>query len=224
MLKIITIDGPASSGKGTIAKIVATKLGFDYLDSGAIYRSLAILALEHNVIDSAFPHSEITEIKLKELLSLVSNMTLSFIADKVMLNGNDISVAVRGETVGLAASNIAKIAEVRAKLLDFQRNFAKPPGLVTDGRDMGSVVFPNADLKIYLTSDAKVRAERRAMQLQTRGIYVKMTDILADIEMRDLQDKSRKNSPLVYDNSYKVLDNSDLTIDATVDQILRWFK
>ena len=223
MVKIITIDGPASSGKGTVAKIIAKKLGFNYLDSGAIYRTLAIAILNNGIISEAGLNTEISESGLLKILNLIETMQLTFINERVMLNNVDISDTLRAEKIGLLASNIAKIALIRTRLLGFQRDFVKNPGLVTDGRDMGSIVFPEANLKIYLTSDPLIRAQRRFTQLQSIGISVKIADILADVERRDLQDKSRKNAPLVYDNSYKVLDNSDLTIDETVSQILQWF-
>lgn len=223
MVKIITIDGPASSGKGTVAKIIAKKLGLAYLDSGAIYRALALMAMDSKVVDTSLLQAELSFAQVENILILIDNMNLSFVNGEAILNNKNVSEMIRGEAVGLVASFIAKIAQVRDKLLEFQRDFASEPGLVTDGRDMGSVVFPEASLKIYLTSEAEIRANRRVMQLQNNGVCAKMADILADIERRDVQDRSRASAPLMYDESYKVLDNSNLSIDDTVAQILEWF-
>lgn len=222
-MKILTIDGPASSGKGTVAKIIAEKLGFAYLDSGAIYRALALMVMDSKIVDTSLVYTELSLAQVENILILIDKMNLSFVNGDVILNNKNVSERIRGEAVGLVASFIAKIAKVRAKLLDFQRGFASGAGLVTDGRDMGSVVFPAATLKIYLTSNADVRANRRVMQLQNHGVCAKMADILTDIALRDAQDSSRVSAPLTYDGSYKILDNSDLSIDATVAQILEWF-
>lgn len=222
MGKIITIDGPASSGKGTVAKIIADKLGYVYLDSGSIYRALAFITLGNKIVDLDHTSDDLNAEQIKQIMCQIDNMKLSCLNGIVLVDGMDVTNDLRGEVVGMMASNIARIAEVRIKLLDFQRNFSRGNGLVTDGRDMGSVVFPGANLKVYLTSDANIRAERRFQQLQKTNKSVKIADILADIEMRDLQDRSRKSAPLAYDESYKVLDNSNLTIEETVNQILSW--
>lgn len=222
MGKIITIDGPASSGKGTVAKIIADKLGYTYLDSGSIYRALAFCTIGNGIVAVEHVSDGLSAEQIKQILALIDDMKLSCFNGLVLIDGMDVTNDLRGEVVGMMASNVASIPEVRTKLLEYQRDFAKGNGLVTDGRDMGSVVFPNADLKVYLTSDAAVRAGRRFEQLQKTNKSVKIADILADIEMRDLRDKSRKSAPLGYDESYKVLDNSRLTIEETVNQILGW--
>lgn len=209
---VITIDGPASSGKGTVAKIVAEKLGYHYLESGAIYRTLGLMSQQYCLSDN----------EVERLLQLIKTMDVQFKDWHTILNGEDVTDLLRDEKIGLLASKLAKIPEVRTAVLDFQREFATLPGLVTDGRDMGSVVFPNARLKIFLTASADVRAERRYKQLQLTDKSVTITAILRDIESRDLEDTKRKVAPLFYDDSFKFLDNSKLTIDETVNQILRW--
>ena len=211
-MKIITIDGPASSGKGTVAKILAKKLGFHYLESGVIYRALGLLAIKHKVQHDA----------IEKLQEIIKHMNLEFIDGKIILNKKDVTDLLRDENVGLAASSVGKIPEVREDLLDFQRNFAREPGLVTDGRDMGSVVFPYADLKVFLTAKPKTRAQRRFQQLQEMGVVANFTEILNDIVIRDEQDYKRSVAPLKHDASYKVLDNSDLTVDLTIAQIVKW--
>lgn len=211
---IITIDGPASSGKGTVAKLVARKLGFHYLDSGAIYRALGFMVIK----------AKISPDDIDGVVKLINNMNLSFIDDHIILNNEDVSDLLRSENVGMMASKIAKIPEVRARLLDFQRGFAMAPGLVTDGRDMGSVVFPSAELKIFLTASAQKRAERRYSQLQEYANSGTIEAILRDITARDKQDSERTVAPLSYDSTYKVLDNSDMSINETVETIVNWYK
>ena len=208
-VKIITIDGPASSGKGTVAKLLAKKLGYNYLDSGSIYRALALFILQKNVdIDD-----------VESICKLIDKMRLDFINGEVYLNDELVSDKLRDEKVGMFASKIASIGIVREKLLEFQRSFAKDFGLVTDGRDMGSVVFPRASLKIFLTASAEKRAQRRYKQLQESGKSAIIGVILEDITARDKQDSERGIAPLSYDSSFYVLDNSDLSIEQTVDKI-----
>lgn len=212
-MPIITIDGPASSGKGTVAKKVAGRLGFNYLDSGSIYRALGLMVINEQVEKS----------NTNAILKLIDHMDLSFVDDRVILNGQEETAALRTENVGMMASAIAKIPEVRTRLLDFQQSFDQAPGLVTDGRDMGSVVFPNADLKIFLTASAEKRALRRHSQLQKSSDSGTIGAILRDITARDKQDRERTASPLAYDSTYKVLDNSDLSVEETVQTVIDWF-
>lgn len=219
-MPIITIDGPASSGKGTVAKKVAQQLGFNYLDSGAIYRALALLVIRKLGICQ---DSSSNQLGTDAILKLIDTMDLVFLDGRVILNQQDETDALRLEDVGMMASTIGKIREVRARLLDFQRGFDKPPGLVTDGRDMGSVVFPQADLKIFLTASAEKRALRRHSQLQNSSDSGTIAAILRDITARDQQDRERSVAPLSYDHTYKVLDNSDLSIEETVQTILNWY-
>lgn len=215
MVPVITIDGPASSGKGTVAKLLAKGLGFHYLESGAIYRALG-LWVYRNYGDTSVGESQVVE--------LVSTMRLEFTDLGVILGGENVTDALREEFVGMLASKYGSIPEVRARLLQFQRDFAKEPGLVTDGRDMGSVVFPTAKLKVFLTASAEKRAERRYKQLQLFNKSVTIEAILQDIIARDEQDSNRSTAPLSYDSSFKVLDNSDLTIEETIAVISKWYQ
>jgi len=210
-MKIITIDGPASSGKGTVARLVAAKLGYNYLESGAIYRAVALAVQKCGVSSD----------DVAAMLAIIKTMVLEFAVDgTVLLSGENVTKLLRGEAVGMLASKIAALAAVRAELLQFQRNFATEPGLVTDGRDMGSVVFPQANLKIFLTASAEVRAERRWQELQFGDKSVTIAAILCDILQRDKDDSERVNAPLTYDESFVLLDNSQLSIDETVSRVL----
>lgn len=213
-MDIITIDGPASSGKGTVARIIAERLSFHYLESGAIYRALGLWVRKNQTGDT---------FDVAQLLELIDGMRLEFFDGKIWLNSEDVTMLLREEFVGMLASKYSAIGEVRARLLQFQRDFAVAPGLVTDGRDMGSVVFPNADLKVFLTASAEKRAERRYKQLQQFDKSVTIGAILQDIMLRDEQDSQRSVAPLSYDSSFKVLDNSELGIDETIDLILSWW-
>lgn len=215
MIPIITIDGPASSGKGTVAKLIASKLGFHYLESGAIYRALGLWI--HRSCGDLIVDSD-------KAVELVSSLDLKFETGKIFLNDLDVTMELREEYVGMLASKYSSIPEVRARLLQYQRDFVKAPGLVTDGRDMGSIVFPDASLKVFLTASAEKRAERRYKQLQQFDKSAIMADILQDIIARDELDSTRSVAPLSYDASFKVLDNSDLTIDQTIDLILNWYE
>lgn len=211
-MKIITIDGPASSGKGTVAKIIAKQLGYHYLESGAIYRVVGMIALNNGLSVN----------DVDKILEQIDKIKLEFIDVQVMVDGQDVAELLRAEKVGMMASNIAKVASIRNKLMDFQRGFAKEPGLVTDGRDMGSVVFPNADLKVFLTASAETRAQRRFEQLHKVDKSVTIMPILHDIQERDKQDTNRSVAPLKFDESFRVLDNSHISIDETVTQIIKW--
>lgn len=215
MIAVITIDGPASSGKGTVAKIIAKRLGFHYLESGAIYRALGLWIYKNH------PDGKIVADSVA--VKLIDSLELKFSDDKILLNNQDVTNELREEFVGMLASQYSAIPEVRSRLLQFQRDFATAPGLVTDGRDMGSVVFPTATLKVFLTASAEKRAERRYKQLQQLDKSVTMQSILSDIVARDKQDTTRSVAPLGYDNSFKVLDNSELSIDKTIEKILSWF-
>ena len=212
--KIIAIDGPSSSGKGTIAKLVAKKLGFSYLDSGSIYRALGLLAVRNKLIET----------DIKEVLGLLVQMNLSFHDNGVYIDNEDVTNLIRDEHVGMMASRLSKHNEVREALLDFQRSFATSDNLVTDGRDMGSVVFPSADLKVFLTASAEKRAERRYKQLHFFDRSVKIEAILHDIIVRDKQDSERAIAPLRFTHAYRLLDNTHLTIDECVGLIISWFK
>ena len=211
---VIAIDGPTASGKGTVASLVAEKLGFHYLDSGALYRLVA-LASEKRGIDVK---------NGSELGLLVHKLLISFKNNQIFLNGEDVSEAIRTETIGLRASALAVHPEVRAALVGLQRSFRQSPGLVADGRDMASVIFPEAVLKVFLTATAAARAERRYKQLIAKGISAKLEDLLQDLQERDARDSSRGAAPLLVADGAKVLETSDLSIDQAVMAVLDWYQ
>lgn len=211
---IIAIDGPAGSGKGTVAKEISKKLNYNYLDSGAIYRIIALACLKKN-IDYKQNHF---------LEDLIINTKISFEKEIAFLNGKDVSKEIRDERVSKIASYIAQNSNLRNAILGYQRSFAKSPGLVAEGRDMSTVVFPNANLKIYLDASVNVRAKRRYKQLILKGNDVNMPNLANEIVARDKQDKERKNSPLVVDKDSIILNTDDLTISETVDKILSYIK
>jgi cytidylate kinase len=211
---VIAIDGPTASGKGTVASLVAQKLGFHYLDSGALYRLVA-LASEQEGIDAQ---------NAAELGILVPKLLISFKNSQIILNGNDVTEAIRTESIGLRASAVAVHPELRLALVDLQRSFRQFPGLVADGRDMASVIFPDAILKVFLTATAAARAERRYKQLIAKGISAKLSDLLQDLQERDARDSSRGAAPLVIAEGAKVLETSDLSIDQAVKTVLDWYQ
>src|ERR671913_1360080 len=176
---VIAIDGPSASGKGTIAKKVAGKLGFHYLESGALYRLIALIALREGLADEA------------AIAHAAEHMDVVFQEDEILIEDQDVSSQIRHETVGNRASEIAPLPAVRQALLKRQRAFRQPPGLVADGRDMGTVVFPDAQLKVFLTASFEVRAERRHNQLKQKGIAATLRDLLQDLRERDARDAAR---------------------------------
>jgi len=213
---VITIDGPSGSGKGTVCQLLATKLGFHYLDSGALYRLLALAAKRHGVeLDN-----------IEALAVLAGHMDISFHMQtdsepKVMLEGEDVSSLIRNEEIGSDASLVAAYPEVRAALLQRQRAFAVAPGLVADGRDMGTVVFPDADAKIFLTASPEDRAERRYKQLIDKGESVSLAALVEQVQKRDERDMNRKASPLIPANNAVVLDSSKMSIDEVLNSGLK---
>jgi cytidylate kinase len=215
MVPIITIDGPSGSGKGTIARRVATALGFHLLDSGALYRLVALAgALEGLARDDEAGHAEVAR-----------SLDVTFGVDeageeRVRLGDRDVTGDIRTEAAGGEASRVAAMPAVRAALLDRQRAFARPPGLVADGRDMGTVVFPDAPLKIYLTASAEERARRRYNQLKEKGLTVTIAGLSQEIRERDLRDSSRPVAPLRPAADAVTLDSTGLTIEQVVDQVL----
>ena len=209
-IPVIAIDGPSASGKGTVAKLVAQRLGFHYLDSGALYRLVALAALKCG-IDSS---DELA------LARLTQSLDVRFEGDNVYLNQKLVTDLIRSEQVSAAASKLAALPAVRQALLRRQRAFRRPPGLVADGRDMGSVVFSDAMLKIYLIADSGERARRRYKQLIEKGMDANMTTLLQDIEARDERDSARAVAPLQKSGDASVLDTTGLTIDAAVEQVL----
>ena len=210
---VIAIDGPTASGKGTITRRVAQALGWHALDSGALYRLTALAALRAGVpLDNE-----------AELARIAVSLPVRFEGESIYLQGDNVTDSIRAEAVGVAASQIAALGAVRAGLLARQRAFCQPPGLVADGRDMGSVVFPQAQLKIFLTASAEARAERRLKQLMEKGISAKFDSLLRDLQERDSRDQSRKNAPLVAAQGAVVIDSSELTVQQTVKEVMdRW--
>lgn len=212
-IPVITIDGPSASGKGTIAQLVARKLGFHYLDSGALYRLVALKAIQLNtdMQNSA------------ELAEIARNLNVLFKDEQIYLDGKTVTDDIRTEQCGIAASQLAAYPQVRAALTERQRGFRQLPGLVTDGRDMGSVIFPDADLKIYLTASAEVRAQRRYKQLIEKGMSANIANLLQDIQKRDERDSSRSIAPLQQEVDAKLLDTTSLTISQAQDAVLSWY-
>jgi cytidylate kinase len=212
-IPVLTIDGPSGAGKGTVSRLVAKKLGWNYLDSGSIYRSLAIAVLKKG--------GDLTNIT--EILGLAKAMDLAFECNDeliVKLNGEDITAQLGTETTGNVASIVAAIPEVRKVLLEKQKDFKKPPGLVADGRDMGTVVFTDAEYKVFLTASTEKRAERRYKQLIEKGIDANILQITRKIEERDCRDRERKTAPLVQAGDALFIDSSTMTINDVIAQVL----
>lgn len=210
---VIAIDGPTASGKGTIAQRVAEKLGFHYLDSGALYRLVAWRALgsRRDLTDEA------------AILALAQTMAPRFHAGRIELDGIDVTDAIRAEEVSRAASVVAVHPAVRRALLELQHRSRRAPGLVADGRDMGTVVFPDAVLKVFLTASVAARAERRHKQLIEKGFSTNIADLSQDLEARDARDAERAAAPLrPAEDAYR-LDSSGLSIDEVVAQVLNWY-
>jgi len=202
MISIVTIDGPSGTGKGTIADLLARRLGWHCLDSGALYRVLGLAAQRQGLDPDA----------VAALASLTSTLRVEFRNGRILLDGEDVSEAIRTETVGDAASRVAVHVAVREQLLAWQREAAQPPGLVADGRDMGTVVFPDAQLKIFLTASAEERAARRYKQLKQKGLDVNLFQFLGEIRERDERDRNRSAAPLKPPPGALVVDTTSLTI------------
>ncbi|MBR2251479.1 MAG: (d)CMP kinase [Neisseriaceae bacterium] len=211
---VIAIDGPSASGKGTVAAKVAETLGWAYLDSGALYRLTALYMTQQGVS----PEKE------DAVADLATHLPVMFHHGDIFLNGNNVAGKIRSEEISLLASQIAALPKVRAALLQRQRDFAKSQGLVADGRDMATVVFPNAVLKIFLTATAQIRAERRAKQLGVALDTSEFQQILSDIEQRDEKDKNRAIAPLKQAEDAYLIDSSHLTIDETVAKVLDLYR
>ncbi len=213
-IPVICIDGPTASGKGTLAAQVAQRLGYHYLDSGALYRLTAFAASRAGI--SLDDGSRVAQI--------AKSLPVRFTADHVFLDGEDVSHAIRTEEAGMAASKVSVHPEVRTALVALQHGFRRLPGLVADGRDMGSVIFPDAALKIYLTASARHRAERRHKQLISKGNSATLANIQQDLEARDARDMARLTAPLKPAEHAKLLDNSDLSIEKSTSQVLEWWQ
>jgi cytidylate kinase len=211
---VITVDGPAASGKGTVAAGVARALQFHYLDSGSLYRLVALRALRTQTSLEAAP----------ALAALASGLDVAFAGGEVMLDGDSATEAIRDESVSAAASRVAVHASVRTALLERQRAFRRPPGLVADGRDMGTVVFPDALLKVFVTASAGERARRRYKQLIAKGISVTMESLLRDIRERDARDAGRAAAPLKAAPDAVVLDTTDLSVEAAIARVLELYR
>ena len=213
---VITVDGPSGAGKGTLCKALAESLNWRLLDSGAIYRVLALAALHHQV-----------DISTEEaLVPLAAHLDVRFVSQngqlKVILEGEDVSNEIRTETVGNTASQAAAFPRVREALLRRQRAFREAPGLIADGRDMGTVVFPDAPVKIFLDASSQERAHRRMLQLQEKGFNVNFERLLAEIQERDSRDRNRSIAPLIPAADALVLDSTSMSIEQVIEQALAY--
>jgi cytidylate kinase len=211
---VIAIDGPSASGKGTVAKRVAQALGFHYLESGALYRLVALASLRAGVApeDAA------------GLARLAETLEARFAGDEIRLEGEDVSAALYDERCGERASQVARHPAVRSALLTRQRAFRRAPGLVADGRDMGTIVFPDAALKVFLTASAEERARRRYNQLKQKGIHANLRALSRDLAARDARDTARAVAPLTRAADAKALECSSLPVDAVVETVLGWWR
>jgi len=215
-IPVICVDGPTASGKGTLASEVAQRLGYHYLDSGALYRITGLAATRAGLaLDVAHEHS---------IARMADHLAIVFTGGRVLLDGQDVTDAIRTEEAGMNASRVSVLPAVRTALVALQQGFRKLPGLVADGRDMGTVIFPDAALKVYLTASAAQRAERRYKQLISKGISAKLPDLRADLEARDHRDSSRAVAPLKSAEDALLLDNSSQTVEESVAQVLRWWE
>ena len=214
VLPVITIDGPSASGKGTVAERVAQVLGFHFLDSGALYRLTALSAMKHAVaLDDEFGVAELAAI-----------LPAEFRDGAVWLANENVSDAIRAEAIGDGASRVAALPAVRAALLDRQRAYAHAPGLVADGRDMGTVVFPKAAAKVYLTASAEARAERRYKQLIEKGMSASLPALVADMQARDARDSGRAVAPLKSAPDALLLDTTEMGVEAAVQTVLNHYR
>lgn len=212
---VVTIDGPGGAGKGTLCMLLATKLGWHLLDSGAIYRVLAVAANKH----------EIALDDINSLADLASKLDVRFPIENdqvlIVLDSQDVTAEIRTEATGNLASKVAAYPEVRAALLQRQQNFAQYPGLIADGRDMGTVVFPTAQVKVFLDASAEERAKRRQLQLQLKGINVNFDNLLQEIQERDFRDRNRPVAPLKPADDAILIDSTSMSIDAVFNQVLQ---
>ncbi len=217
---VLTLDGPGGVGKGTICLRVARETGWHILDSGSLYRLVGLVAARHGIDLEALPNPEI----VTQLAEISQNLDIDYV-DRgdhlgILLAGEDVAKLIRTEQVGALASKVAAVPEVRAALLARQRAFARPPGLVADGRDMGSVVFPRAGLKIFLTASAEERAKRRYKQLIEKGIGANLPGLVAELKERDERDTQRSASPLIAAADAHVIDTTHMSIDEVANAVL----
>ena len=213
IVPVIAIDGPTASGKGTVAHKVADRLKFHYLDSGALYRLTALSAIRR-----ATPLND-----EHALAKLAEHLPVTFAGPEILLANENVTQAIRAEEVGNMASKIAALPAVRQALFALQLGFRKPPGLVADGRDMGSVIFPHAQLKVFLTASVEARAQRRYKQLIDKGFSANMEDLLSDLQARDDRDTHRAIAPLVAAEGAHILDTSNMTADEAIEEVLKWY-
>jgi len=211
---VITVDGPAASGKGTIAAGVAAALGYHLLDSGSLYRLVGLKALRSGIATD----------DEDKLAGAATALAVKFLDDKVILEQQDVTADIRSEEVSAAASQVAAWPAVRQALFGRQQAFRRAPGLVADGRDMGTVVFPDAPLKVFVTASAEERANRRHKQLIEKGMSVNIDSLLRDIRERDARDATRAAAPLKPAPDAMILDTTQMTIDDAVGQVLRWYR
>ena len=215
-IPVVCVDGPTASGKGTLAAVLAQKLGYHFLDSGSLYRLTGLAATRDGLgIDPANEQA---------IVALLKSLTIRFEGHHILMDGEDVTDAIRTEEAGMNASRVSAFPMVRAALVQFQRSFRQMPGLVADGRDMGTVIFPDAGLKVFLTASAERRAERRYKQLISKGISATLDSLRSDLEARDARDSSRATAPLRPAQDAKLLDNSDLSIEESVDLVLDWWQ
>jgi cytidylate kinase len=213
IVPVITIDGPTASGKGTVAHKVADRLKFHYLDSGALYRLTALMAIRRGTALSD-EHA---------IAKLAEHLPVHFAGGEILLASENVTQLIRAEDVGNMASKIAALPSVRQSLFSLQLGFRKPPGLVADGRDMGSVIFPHAQLKVFLTASVEARAQRRYKQLIEKGFSANMEDLLCDLQARDDRDTHRAIAPLVAAEGAHILDTSNMTAAEAVEEVLKWY-
>jgi len=207
---VVTIDGPGGSGKGTLSSLVAAELGWHLLDSGALYRIVAAMARRQAI--------DLTD--EKSLVAMIPNLEIAFDGDGVDVNGDDLSDEIRTGEAGVAASQVAALPEVRDSILTLQKSFQRAPGLVADGRDMGTVVFPQAATKIFLDASAEVRANRRYKQLKNKGLSVNLRDLLEQIQERDARDRGRAVAPLKPAADALIIDSTQMTIEEVLQMIM----
>jgi cytidylate kinase len=210
MVSVVTIDGPSGSGKGTISQMLARHLGWHFLDSGAMYRVTGLAALRRNI--------DLTRVDILE--DLAQNLDVTFYNSRIILQGDDVTDQIRTESAGNMASKVAAIPEVRSALLARQRAFAQTPGLVADGRDMGTVVFPDAGAKVFLTASPEERAERRYKQLKEKGLDVSLADLAEEIRERDARDRNRSTAPLKAAAAALEVESTGMSIQAVFEQVL----
>jgi 3-phosphoshikimate 1-carboxyvinyltransferase len=221
-IPVICIDGPTASGKGTLSAEVARSLGYHLLDSGALYRLVGLAAERAGLSTAEADLASPTH--ASRLGTLAAGLRVRFAGDRILLNDEDVSEALRTEAAGMAASRVSAVPEIRAALLSLQHGFRRLPGLVADGRDMGTVLFPDASLKLFLTASAQQRAQRRHKQLISKGIDANIEDLLVDLKARDERDINRPHAPLKPDKEALMLDNSSLSVEQSVQQVLSWWQ